>query len=134
MRQRRASAPGGALSKLKMLALEPLSRAQIDWGNPRDAVPALTALLEDDDASFEARYLLGLARLRLAERSVDLAWQRRVEFPAQQRLRLGADDLADHPPAVEHQHRRHGQHAVAQGDVDPAGGRQVGEIALRRRS
>jgi tetratricopeptide (TPR) repeat protein len=46
-----------------------LSRAQIDWGNPQDALPALNAVLQADDAHFEARYLLGLANLRLAERS-----------------------------------------------------------------
>ncbi|RZL38481.1 MAG: hypothetical protein EOP35_05690 [Rubrivivax sp.] len=46
-----------------------LSRAQIDWGNPQDAVPRLEAMLQTDDASFEARSLLGRAYLRLAERS-----------------------------------------------------------------
>jgi hypothetical protein len=51
------------------LARLTLSRAQIDWGNPRDALPALNAVLQGDDASFEARYLLGVANMRLAERS-----------------------------------------------------------------
>ncbi|MEO6277495.1 hypothetical protein [Roseateles sp.] len=46
-----------------------LSRAQIDWGNPQDAVPALHAVLASDDANFEAWYLLGMAELRVAERS-----------------------------------------------------------------
>ncbi|KQW49780.1 hypothetical protein ASD88_25015 [Pelomonas sp. Root662] len=45
-----------------------LSRAQIDWGDPQDALPRLNALLQVDDEHFEARYLLGLANLRLAER------------------------------------------------------------------
>jgi len=46
-----------------------LSRAQIDWGNPQDAMPRLNAALKGDDADFEARYLLGMANLRLAERN-----------------------------------------------------------------
>jgi len=51
------------------LARLTLSRAQIDWGNPQDAVPQLNAVLQGDDVNFEARYLLGMANLRLAERS-----------------------------------------------------------------
>jgi hypothetical protein len=58
-----ASVPDDDLARLT------LSRAQVDWGNPQDALPALTALLQGDDANFEARYLLGMANLRLAERS-----------------------------------------------------------------
>ena len=47
-----------------------LSLAQIDWGDPQEALPRLNAaVLQDDDANFEARYLLGMASLRLAERS-----------------------------------------------------------------
>jgi hypothetical protein len=45
------------------------SRAHIDWGHPEEALPALNAVLRGDDAHFEARYLLGMANLRLAERS-----------------------------------------------------------------
>jgi hypothetical protein len=51
------------------LARLTLSRAQIDWGNPQDALPTLNAIVQGDDAHFEARYLLGMANLRLAERS-----------------------------------------------------------------
>jgi hypothetical protein len=51
------------------LARLTLSRAQIDWGQPQEALPALKAVLQDDEANFEARYLLGTANLRLAERS-----------------------------------------------------------------
>ncbi|MBW8891031.1 MAG: hypothetical protein JF617_02260 [Burkholderiales bacterium] len=51
------------------LARITLSRAQIDWGNPQEALPALNAVLQGDDANFEARYLLGMANLRLAERN-----------------------------------------------------------------
>jgi hypothetical protein len=46
-----------------------LSRAQIDWGNPQDALPALEAAVVADDANVEAWTLLGTARLRLAGRS-----------------------------------------------------------------
>jgi len=45
-----------------------LSRAQIDWGDPQEALPRLNAMLRDDDANFEAEYLTGLANLRLAGR------------------------------------------------------------------
>jgi uncharacterized protein YjiS (DUF1127 family) len=51
------------------LARLTLSRAQIDWGNPQDAVLALNAVLQGDDTNFEARYLLGMANLRLAARN-----------------------------------------------------------------
>lgn len=46
-----------------------LSRAQIDWGDPREAIAHLEALLKLDEANAEARTLLGMAHLRLAERS-----------------------------------------------------------------
>ena len=44
-----------------------LARAQIDWGNPRDAIPWLTAARQRDPDNPELHYLLGLAHLRLAE-------------------------------------------------------------------
>jgi hypothetical protein len=50
------------------LARVSLGRAQIGWGDPQQAVPLLEAVLRRDDAQFEARYLLGMANLRLAER------------------------------------------------------------------
>ena len=43
-----------------------LSRAQIDWGDPKQALSRLDAALRDDDADVEARYLAGMANLRLA--------------------------------------------------------------------
>jgi hypothetical protein len=43
-----------------------LSRAQIDWGDPDDAVAPLTALLRAQPRHTEALQLLGLAHLRLA--------------------------------------------------------------------
>lgn len=41
-----------------------LSRAQVDWGNPQDALPYLSAAAKKPDA--EAAYLLGQAYLRLS--------------------------------------------------------------------
>ena len=43
-----------------------MSRAQIDWGNPDDAVGPLTALLSAQPQHAEALQLLGMAHLRLA--------------------------------------------------------------------
>jgi hypothetical protein len=46
-----------------------LSRAQIDWGHAEDALPLLSAALQDDGSNFEASYLLGVSNLRLARQS-----------------------------------------------------------------
>ncbi len=46
-----------------------LSRAQIDWGDPGQALSRLDADLRDDDANVQAWYLAGMANLRLAARS-----------------------------------------------------------------
>lgn len=59
-----------------------LSRAQVDWGNPQAALPALQAAVAADDANAEAWTLLGVARLRLAERSEGSA--RRAHLQAAQ--------------------------------------------------
>ncbi len=48
------------------LARLALSRAQVEWGNPQDAIPALAAMVRDNQQDSEARYLLGLAHLRAA--------------------------------------------------------------------
>ena len=48
-----------------------LSRAQIEWGDPRDAIPYLTDAVGRDPNNEEFRFLLGLANLRLAERAPD---------------------------------------------------------------
>jgi tetratricopeptide (TPR) repeat protein len=45
-----------------------LSRAQIDWGNPEQAIAPLTALLRAKPRHAEALQLLGMAELRLAAR------------------------------------------------------------------
>lgn len=56
--------PGG--TPQHPLARMALSRAQIDWGNPQDAVPYLNTLTGAGKRNPEALYLLGLAHLRLA--------------------------------------------------------------------
>jgi hypothetical protein len=62
---RRMSAnPGGTPNH--RLARTALSRAQIDWGNPQDALPYLSTLVREDKGNAEALYLLGLAHLRAA--------------------------------------------------------------------
>lgn len=43
-----------------------LSRAQIEWGHPADALPRLDTLLQEDEANAEAQSLAGAAHLRLA--------------------------------------------------------------------
>lgn len=50
------------------LARLALSRAQIGWGNPEDAIPALRKLAGDGRGNAEAVYLLGLAHLGAARR------------------------------------------------------------------
>lgn len=55
-----AQSPDDALARLTW------SRAQIDWGDPQEALSRLEADLRDDDGNFEARYLAGMANLRLA--------------------------------------------------------------------
>jgi hypothetical protein len=49
------------------LAQLALSRAQVDWGNPADAIGYLSRAVENDPYNPEPRYLLGLARAKLAE-------------------------------------------------------------------
>ena len=44
-----------------------LSRAQIGWGNPRDAIPYLTDAAQRAPRNAELHYLLGLANLKLAK-------------------------------------------------------------------
>ena len=55
-----------------------LSRAQIDWGNPQDAISYLTP--KATDSNFDAFYLLGLAQFRLAEQSLDDAQKNYFEL------------------------------------------------------
>jgi hypothetical protein len=48
------------------LARLALGRAQIDWGKPQDAIADLSTLAGGAKGNTEARYLLGMAHLRLA--------------------------------------------------------------------
>ncbi|WP_373991527.1 hypothetical protein [Duganella sp. BuS-21] len=47
-----------------------LSRAQIEWGDPRDAMPYLMDAVRRDPHNVELHYLLGLAHLKLAKNQV----------------------------------------------------------------
>ncbi|WP_440966242.1 tetratricopeptide repeat protein [Massilia sp. GER05] len=51
------------------LAQITLSRAQVEWGNPREAIGYLSRAVEDDPYNPEPHYLLGLAYAKLAERA-----------------------------------------------------------------
>ena len=61
--RRMSAKPGGTPNH--PLAHLALSRAQIDWGHPQDAIAYLSTLA-GDRRSAEATYLLGLAHLRIA--------------------------------------------------------------------
>jgi tetratricopeptide (TPR) repeat protein len=56
-----ARAPAVALAQIA------LSRAQVDWGNPVDAIGYLSRAVENDPYNPEPHYLLGLAHAKLAE-------------------------------------------------------------------
>jgi tetratricopeptide (TPR) repeat protein len=58
-----AQAPNVDLAQLT------LSRAQIDWGDPNDAIGYLSRAVEADSRNPELTYLLGLAYVKLAETS-----------------------------------------------------------------
>ena len=58
--------PGGTPNH--PLARMAQSRAQIDWGNPQDAVPYLSTLVGPGKRNPEALYLFGLAHLRVASK------------------------------------------------------------------
>lgn len=73
-----------------------LSRTQIDWGDPQQALSRLEALLRDDDANPEAQYLAALARLRLAERGEGEV--RRAHLQAAQRHLQHAGGTGPLPP------------------------------------
>jgi hypothetical protein len=79
------------------LARLALGRAQIGWGDPQQALPPLNAVLLQDDAHFEARHLLGMAHLRLAERNEGIARRGHLQA-AQQHLDRAR---ALNPPSVE---------------------------------
>ncbi len=64
-----AGVPNHALTKLV------LSRAQVDWGNPADALPYLAEAVRKDEANYDAHYLLGMANLRLSGQQKDASAQ-----------------------------------------------------------
>ena len=75
-----------------------LSRAQIDWGDPQDALPRLSALLREDEANVEAEYLAGMANLRMAAATEGDA--RRSRIQAAQRHLQRARGLDPRSPPV----------------------------------
>lgn len=75
-----------------------LSRAQIDWGDPQEALRQLDPMLQGDGAGFEAEYLAGMANLRLAGRTD--AEVRRTHLQAAQRHLQRARALNPQSPEV----------------------------------
>ena len=95
-----------------------LSRAQIDWGNPDDAVAPLTALLRAQPRHVEAMQLLGIAHLHLAERQQGAG--RDAHLDAARRYLAQAREL---DPASS-------EAAYALFKAELATGTQPGELAL----
>jgi tetratricopeptide (TPR) repeat protein len=82
-----------------------LSRARIDWGDPRDALPWLTEAARRDPYNEELHYLLGLAYLKLARSE---AADKRARL-AQARASLAqAASLAPGTPAIAYAQFRTG--------------------------
>ncbi|MCS0630824.1 hypothetical protein NX786_15925 [Telluria mixta] len=63
LQQKAAQAPAVDLARIS------LSRAQVEWGDPLDAIGYLTHAVENDPYNPEPYYLLGLAYAKLAERA-----------------------------------------------------------------
>jgi hypothetical protein len=79
------------------LARLALGRAQIDWGKPQDAIADLSTLAGGAKGNTEARYLLGMAHLRLANQQQGTA---RVDSLAAARRHL-ADAINADPASAE---------------------------------
>jgi tetratricopeptide (TPR) repeat protein len=95
-----------------------LSRAQIDWGNPDDAVAPLTALLRAQPRHAEAMQLLGIAHLRLADRQQGAG--RDAHLDAARRFLVQARELD--PASAE------AAHALSRAEL--ASGTQPSQLAL----
>ena len=102
------------------LARLTLSRAQIDWGNPQDAIAALSTLAGGDKGAGEASYLLGMAHLRLAKQQQGAA---KAASLAAARRHLADASNADPASA---------QAAYAQLHADLDGGEAPGDAALTK--
>lgn len=63
LQQKAAQAPAVDFARIS------LSRAQVEWGDPLDAIGYLTHAVENDPYNPEPHYLLGLAHAKLAERA-----------------------------------------------------------------
>ncbi|MFP5391521.1 MAG: tetratricopeptide repeat protein [Gammaproteobacteria bacterium] len=77
-----------------------LARAQVEWGNPRDALAYLNAATKRDSRKAEAWYLLGAANLRLAQ--VEPTDARPALLAAAQRSLAQAASLAPASPEVQY--------------------------------
>jgi hypothetical protein len=92
----RAAAAGARAVDLAQVTL---SRAQIDWGDPRDAIPYLTDAVQRHPYDEELHYLLGLAHLRLAATG---AGDKRASLAAAQASLKQAALLAPGTPAISY--------------------------------
>ena len=127
------SRPGG--TPQYPLARFALGRAQIDWGNPQDAIADLSTLAGGDKGSGEASYLLGLAHLRLANQQQGAAKAGSLEA-ARRHL---ADAIRADPASAEAAYAQlraeldsgeaPGEAALAQADFAWKNGREVSEYA-----
>ncbi len=81
-----------------------LSRAQIAYGNPQQALPWLSRASAKNGDNFDAVYLSGLANLRLAEQNPGTAAQ--AYLPAAQQLLLSARGLDPESAEAAHAYYR----------------------------
>ena len=91
-----------------------LSRAQVAYGNPQDALSWLTQAIGKNANNFDALYLSGLANLRLAERSQDAAAAKTYLQNAQQQL-LSARGL--NPDAADAAHAYYRSELAGQSEL-----------------
>ena len=117
------------------LARLALSRAQIDWGNPQDAIAGLGTLAGGDKGSGEASYLLGLAHLRLAKRQQGVAKAGSLEAARRHLADAARADPASAEAAYAQLHAEldsgeaPGEAALTQADLAWKNGREVNEYA-----
>jgi hypothetical protein len=127
------SRPGGTPNH--PLARLALSRAQVDWGNPQDAIAGLNTLAGGDKDSGEASYLVGLAHLRLAQQQQGAAKAASLEA-ARRHL---ADAVRADPASAEAAYAQlrveletgegPSEAALAKADLAWKNGREVNEYA-----
>jgi hypothetical protein len=114
---RTIAAKAGQLPKSDFAQMA-LSRAQVAYGNPQDALPWLTRAIGKNADNFDALYLSGLANLRLAERSRDAAAAQAYLQNAQQQL-LSARGL--NPDAADAAHAYYRSELAGQAPLTETG-------------